>query len=151
MTSYASSRGHARRRRRQAGFTLLELLVVLAILALLAGFAGPRVMSYLGGAKVQSAKIQMENLSTAMDLFFLDLGRYPTAEEGVAVLVEPPRADAEKWRGPYLDKKNAVVDPWGQPYRFRRPGREGPFDIYSTGADGAEGGDGDDADLFLER
>ena len=150
MTSHAQPQGNARNRRRQAGFTLLELLVVLAILALLAGFAGPRVMSYLGGAKVQSAKIQMQSLSTAMDLFLLDMGRYPTAEEGVAALVEPPRTDADKWRGPYLDKKSAVVDPWGQPYRFRRPGREGPFDIYSTGADSAEGGDGDDADLFLD-
>src|SRR3546814_3320384 len=114
------------RRGRQAGFTLLELLVVLAILALLAGFAGPRVMSYLGGAKVQSAKIQMQSMATAMDLFLLDMGRYPTAEEGVAALIEPAGEDAKNWKGPYLDKKSAVIDPWGEPYRFRRPGREGP-------------------------
>src|SRR3546814_6831212 len=107
-------------------------------------------MSYLGGAKVQSAKIQMQSMATAMDLFLLDMGRYPTAEEGVAALIEPAGEDAKNWKGPYLDKKSAVIDPWGEHYRFRRPGREGPFDIYSTGADKAEGGEGDDADLFVD-
>jgi general secretion pathway protein G len=133
--------------RHEDGFTLMELLVVLAILALLAGFAGPRVMSYLSGAKTQSAKIQMESLGTAMDLFLLDMGRYPTAEEGVKVLVEAPPEDAARWRGPYLDKKTAIFDPWGEAYGYRRPGSDGEFEIFSLGADKAEGGDGEDADL----
>lgn len=134
---------------REAGFTLVELLVVLAILALLAGFAGPRVMSYLGGAKTQSAGIQMQNIAAAMDLFLLDMGRYPSTEEGVAALVEAPATDADKWKGPYLSRKDAIIDPWGEPYRYRRPGRDAPFDIYSLGADKAEGGEGEDADVHL--
>ena len=134
--------------RRDAGFTLIELLVVLAILALLAGFAGPRVMSYLGGAKTQSASIQMQNITAAMDLFLLDMGRYPSAEEGVNVLVTPPAADAGKWNGPYLSRKDAIIDPWGEPYGYRNPGRDAPFEVYSLGADKAEGGEGEDADVY---
>ncbi|WP_119459642.1 type II secretion system major pseudopilin GspG [Rhodospirillaceae bacterium SYSU D60014] len=139
----------ARPSRRDAGFTLIELLVVLAILALLAGFAGPRVMSYLGGAKTQSAGIQMQNITAAMDLFLLDMGRYPSAEEGVNVLVAPPATDAEKWNGPYLSRKDAIIDPWGVPYRYRNPGRDAPFEVYSLGADKAEGGEGEDADVYV--
>src|SRR3546814_17329779 len=105
-------------------------------------------MSYLGGAKVQSAKIQMQSMATAMDLFLLDMGRYPTAEEGVAALIEPAGEDAKNWKGPYLDKMSAVIDPWCAQYRFRRPGREGPFDISSTRADKEAGGEGDADDLF---
>jgi general secretion pathway protein G len=138
----------ARRRRREAGFTLIELLVVLAILALLAGFAGPRVLGYLGSAKAQSARIQLQNVAAAMDLFLLDLGRYPTTEEGVKALVERPAVAGEKWKGPYLSKKEAIIDPWGEPYRYRRPGRSGPFEVFSLGADKAEGGEGEDADVY---
>src|SRR3546814_9665084 len=75
----------------------------------------------------------MQRMATAMDRFLLDMGRYPTAEEGGAALIEPAGEDAKNWKGPYLDKKSAVIDPWGEPYRFRRPGREGPFDISAPG------------------
>lgn len=136
------------RRGREAGFTLIELLVVLTILALLAGFAGPRVLGYLGSAKAQSARIQLQNVVAATDLFLLDVGRYPTTEEGVKALIERPATLGAKWKGPYLSKKDAIMDPWGEPYRYRRPGRNSPFEIFSLGADKAEGGEGEDADVY---
>ena len=136
-------------RSRQAGFTLIELLVVLAILALLAGIAGPRVMGYLGDAKNQSAKVQMEGLRTAMNLFMLDMGRYPTAEEGLQALIDRPEDNTDRWRGPYLDKNTAIVDPWGEPYGYRRRAKDGLFEIYSLGGDKAKNGNGENADLTV--
>lgn len=129
-----------------AGFTLIELLVVLVILALLAGLVGPRVVNYLGGAKTNTAKLQIEHISGALDLFLLDAGRYPTQEEGLAALVEPI-ASVKNWNGPYLKKKTVPDDPWGNAYRFRIPGENGPYDLYSLGADNADGGEQENQDV----
>ncbi len=141
--------GRAAKHRRAAGetgFTLLELLVVLAILGLLAAFAVPQVMKALGGAKADAAKIQVNNLTSALDFFRLDVGRYPTQDEGVAALVERP-SGLERWNGPYVKKRESLVDPWGNEYLFRRPGQHGEFDLYSLGSDGAEGGEGQARDV----
>ena len=131
---------------REEGFTLLELLVVLVILGLLAAFAVPQVLNYLGGAKSDAAAIQIDNLGTALDLYRLDTGRYPSGDEGLRALVEKP-GDAERWNGPYVKKRESLLDPWGEPYRYRFPGEHGAYDLYSLGADKTEGGDGEDRDL----
>ncbi len=136
----------ARERRRQRGFTLIELLVVLAILALIAGFAVPRVMKYLSSAKSQAAEIQIRNLAGALDLYRLETGRYPTSEEGLKALVERPRG-ARFWNGPYLDRKDGIIDPWGRPYHYKSPGDHGPYDLWTLGADGRPGGEGEDRDI----
>jgi len=129
-----------------AGFTLLELLVVLAILALLAGLVAPRVLNQLAGAKSDTAKIQINNIETALDLYRLDMGHYPAQSEGLDGLILAP-ADTPQWRGPYLSKKEGLVDPWGAPYGYRVPGEGREFDIYSLGADKAEGGEGENRDV----
>ncbi len=134
------------RRRRQAGFTLIELLVVLVILGLIAAFAAPQVIKYLGGAKTDSAKIQIERLSGVLDLYRLEVGRYPGEDEGLNALLEQP-VDAPNWNGPYLKKADALTDPWGRPYIYRFPGEHGEYDLYTLGADGQEGGDGENQDL----
>ena len=133
-------------RRRQSGFTLVELLVVLVILGLIMAFAVPQVIKYVGGAKSDSAKIQVERLSSVLDLYRLEVGRYPSQEEGLEALVERP-AGAESWNGPYLKKADALTDPWGRPYVYQIPGQHGDYDLYSLGADGQEGGEGEDRDL----
>ena len=130
----------------QAGFTLIELLVVLMILGLLAGLVGPRVLKQLGGAKTDTAELQIAELSSGLDLFYLEVGRYPTTEEGLQALVEAPPA-ATGWDGPYLKKNDLPPDPWGRDYRYRYPGEYGEFDLYSLGRDNADGGDGEDADV----
>lgn len=135
-----------RRRHSAPGFTLLELLVVLAILGLIAAFAVPRVMNYLGGAKTDAAKIQIENISTALDLYRLDVGRYPTADQGLEALVSRP-ADSDRWNGPYVKKLDRLLDPWRKTFVYRFPGEHAAFDLYSLGADGVEGGDGENRDL----
>ena len=132
--------------RREAGFTLVELLVVLIILGLIAAFAAPQVLKYLGGAKTDSAQIQIERLSGVLDLYRLDVGRYPSEEEGLAVLIEAP-AGAENWNGPYIKRADSLTDPWGRPYVYRYPGEHGAYDLYSLGADGQEAGDGEDQDV----
>ena len=135
------------RRRRQAGFTLVELLVVLIILGLIAAFAAPRVIKFVGGAKTDSAKIQIERLSGVLDLYRLQVGRYPNQHEGLNALMEQP-ADAPDWEGPYLKKADALIDPWRRPYIYRFPGEHGDYDLYSLGADGEDGGEGEDRDLM---
>ncbi len=133
-------------RGRPSGFSLLELLVVLAILALLAGIVGPQAMTFLGRAKAKTAGVQIENIETALDVFLLDTGRYPTEAEGLQALV----ADAGTipgWQGPYMDDGELPQDPWGQAYRYKLEG--GGVTVYSLGADNAEGGSGDDADIGL--
>ena len=127
------------RRRRDAGFTLVEMLVVLAIIGSIVGLVGPRVLNYLSESKVKSAQIQMENLSSALDLFYLDAGRYPSTAEGLAALVRPT-GSAAGWAGPYLKGGSVPNDPWNNPYVYRSPGLRGPYDIISYGADGQEGG-----------
>lgn len=120
-----------RNERSQAGFTLVELLVVLAILGLLIAVATPQVIKYLGRAKVDTARIQMHDLSTALDLFLVDVGRYPTQQEGLTALVQNPGTLAN-WHGPYVKANNVPLDPWGQPYQYRIPGQNGnDYDLYT--------------------
>ncbi len=133
-------------RRPRRGFTLIELLVVLAILGLLAGLVGPRILGQLGGAKSKTAAVQIKDLEQAAELFKLDVGRFPSAEEGLDALVARP-ANAPGWNGPYLKKSGVPADPWGQPYRYEVPGKRGDIDIYSLGGDNAPGGDGESADV----
>src|SRR5262245_19293051 len=121
------------RSKRPRGFTLLELMVVLLILAMLATIAAPRVTKYLRKAKGETAKIQVEALSAAVDSFHLDTGRFPTATEGLKVLLERP-SDTPTWDGPYLRKRDSLKDPWGGDYLYRVPGRQGDYDIYTLGA-----------------
>ena len=135
-----------RRRRSQAGFTLVEILVVITIIGLIMGLVGPRVLNYLTESKAKAAKIQIESFSSALDLFFLDTGRYPSSSEGLGALVQRPGAIAS-WNGPYV--KGGVIpnDPWGHPYVYRSPGQHGTYDLISYGADGQEGGTGTAADI----
>ena len=131
---------------RRRGFTLIELLVVLVILGLLAGLVGPRVLSYLGGAKSDTARLQINEFGAGLDLFYLEIGRYPTSDEGLIALIEKP-SDMTNWNGPYLKKKSIPKDPWGNDYIYRSPGENGPYDLYSLGMDGTEGGEGDNEDI----
>lgn len=134
-----------RARRPSAGFTLLELLVVLAILGLLAVVATPQVLKYLGTAKHETAKVQIQNLGTALDLYRFEVGRYPTTQEGLAALVTAP-AGAARWNGPYVKKRESLTDPWDRPYGYRSPGQHGAYDLYTLGADGQPGGEGENRD-----
>lgn len=129
-----------------AGFTLLELMVVLLILALLASIAAPQVMKHLSKAKTETAKIQVDALTASVNFFQLDTGRFPTDDEGLKVLLEKP-SNEPRWDGPYLQKRDSVVDPWGHAYGYRRPGQHRDFDIYTLGSDGKEGGEGDARDV----
>ncbi|MEK0083353.1 type II secretion system major pseudopilin GspG [Benzoatithermus flavus] len=133
-------------RRREAGFTLIELLVVLVILGLLAALAGPRVIGYLGGAKSDTARLQVENFKSALDLYRLDTGSYPTTQQGLAALVRNP-GNVPGWKGPYIDSPQLPTDPWGNAYVYRMPGEHGAYDLYSLGADKAPGGTGEAADV----
>jgi general secretion pathway protein G len=135
-----------RRFRSRRGFTLLELLVVLVILGLLAGVIGPQVMKHVGTSKSKTATVQIEELGTAVDMYRLEVGSYPTTAQGLAVLVQRP-AGVEQWNGPYLRKSVVPKDPWGRDYQYRHPGEHGNFDIYSLGADNADGGEGESADV----
>jgi general secretion pathway protein G len=128
------------------GFTLLELLVVMVIIGLLAGFVGPKYFSQIGKSNVTVAKSQLQSFSKALDAYRLDMGHYPSTEEGLEALFSAPAANNEKWRGPYLSKK-IPLDPWGNPYIYRNPGTNAEFDVISLGADGKPGGSGDNADL----
>jgi general secretion pathway protein G len=133
-------------RRGEAGFTLVELLVMLSILALLAALVGPRVLGYIGSSKVKTAKIQIESISAALQLYRIDMGRYPTSSEGLRALIERS-ANATSWNGPYLAKRGLPRDPWGNEYQYRSPGQNGDFDIISLGADNQPGGTGENADI----
>ena len=130
----------------QSGFTLIELLVVLVILGLLAGLVGPQVLRYTGSAKSDTAKLQIEELGAGLDLFHLEIGRYPTTDEGLKALVERPTG-VSTWNGPYLKKKTIPNDPWGNPYHYESPGKNNTYDLYSYGSDNTEGGEGNAADV----
>lgn len=129
-----------------SGFTLIELLVVLVILTLLAGLVGPKVLDQLGGAKSKTARVQIAEIEQSLDLFKLDVGRYPNDVEGLRALTERP-ATAQGWNGPYL-KKGLPADPWGAVYQYKNPGRNNAPDIFSLGADGKPGGDGESSDVY---
>jgi len=132
-------------RNNNKGFTLIELLVVLSIIGLLAGLVGPQVMKHLGGSKVKAAKVQIQDLAAALDMYKLDVGTYPSTSEGLNALVENP-GQIGGWNGPYLRKKAVPKDPWNREYVYKFPGEHGDFDIYSLGADGSEGGEGENLD-----
>ncbi len=127
------------------GFTLLELLVVMVIIGLLAGYVGPKYFSQIGKSEVKAAKAQIDALGKAIDQFRLDIGRYPTTEEGLAILIAKP-INVPKWDGPYLTK-SVPVDPWGNPYVYKAPGTHGDYDLISYGKDGRPGGDAENADI----
>jgi len=132
--------------RKQSGFTLLELLVVLGIIAMLAGLVGPQVMKHMAESKIKAAKVQIEDLAQTLDMYKLDVGSYPTSEQGLNALIESPDG-AQRWNGPYLRKSKVPLDPWNNEYKYSSPGEHGKFDIVSMGADGNEGGEGEDKDL----
>jgi general secretion pathway protein G len=135
---------------KQHGFTLVEMLVVITIIGLIMGLIGPRVLNYLSESKVKAAKIQLQSFGSALDLFYLDAGRYPSTAEGLTALVRQTPGVAS-WNGPYLRGGNVPTDPWTHSYVYRSPGEHGPYDIMSYGADGQEGGSGVAADISLEK
>ncbi len=131
---------------REAGFTLLELLVVLGIVALLATIAGPQVLRYLGKARTETAKAQIAAISTALELFALDNGTFPPQQVGLSGLMQAP-TNLPAWRGPYLKRAEGLIDPWGRPYQYRFPGRRGTPEVFTLGRDNAPGGLGEDQDV----
>jgi general secretion pathway protein G len=139
-------RRNERRAHGERGFTLVELLVVITIITLIMGIVGPRVLNYLTESKTKAARIQIESFGSALDLFFLDTGRYPNGSEGLPALVQRP-GNINAWNGPYLKGGLVPSDPWGNPYIYRSPGQHGAYDILSYGADGTEGGSGSGQDI----
>jgi general secretion pathway protein G len=147
MMAQACGRVRVRDRSPEAGFTLVEMLVVLAIIGLIVGLVAPRVLNQLSGAKVRAAHVQIESFKNAIDLFVLDVGRYPTTAEGLAILVTHP-ANVASWNGPYLKSGAVPRDPWNNAYVYRSPGQNGrKFEIVSFGSDGHDGGTDSAADI----
>jgi len=148
MTRPQTQLGAERRSRthRQRGFTLVEMLVVITIIALIMSLVGPRVLNYLTESKVKAARIQIQSFSSALDLLFLDTGRYPSSADGLVALVKPT-SSLLGWNGPYLKGGNLPNDPWGKPYVYRSPAERSAYEIVSYGADGQEGGTGTAADI----
>jgi general secretion pathway protein G len=142
----ATKRRRRRARHGERGFTLVEILVVITIIGLIMGLVGPRVLNYLGESKSKAAKIQIESFASALDLYFLDNGRYPTTSEGLTALVQRS-SSSRTWNGPYIKGNVVPTDPWGQPYLYRSPGEHGAYDVVSLGSDGQEGGTGTAADV----
>ena len=134
-----------RRMANQKGFTLIELLIVMIILGLLAALVAPRMFRKVGTSKQKAAKAQISLFETALDTYRLDVGEFPTSDQGLEALREKPN-DAKNWDGPYLPKE-IPNDPWGNPYKYRHPGEHGDYDIISHGADGQPGGDDEDSDV----
>ena len=127
------------------GFSLMEIMVVIVIMGLLAALVGPRLFGHLDTAQQKATKAQVEMLMTALDAYRLDVGKYPSQQEGLEALVANP--GGEGWLGPYLNKSKVPEDPWKHPYLYQNPGQNGEVDVYSLGADNREGGEGKDADV----
>jgi general secretion pathway protein G len=148
MTLRTSSVASVRPRllRGRAGFTLIELLVVLVILGLLAAFVAPQVLKYLSKAKTDVAHAQIMNIASILDLYKLEVGRYPDQQEGLEALIQQPPNEPH-WNGPYVKKADALTDPWGEMYQYRFPGEHGDYDLFTLGADRAVGGEGENQDV----
>ncbi|MDI3292671.1 type II secretion system major pseudopilin GspG [Janthinobacterium tructae] len=146
---HAAHRQNLAATRHARGFTLLELLVVIVIIGLLAAYVGPKYFAQLGKSEVTVAKAQIEAFEKSLDTYRLDVGRYPTTEEGLGALLVAPPAAGTRWNGPYL-KKAVPLDPWGHAYQYRAPGSKGEYDIVSMGKDGQPGGSGDNADISAQ-
>jgi general secretion pathway protein G len=146
---YPTPKYLAAARQRQSGFTLLELLVVIVIIGLLAAYVGPMMFKQGDKAAVTVARNQIASFQKALDIFRLDIGRYPNSEEGLAALMVAPATGGDKWNGPYLSKP-VPADPWGKPYSYRSPGASGDYEIVSTGKDGQAGGTGDAQDIVSQ-
>ncbi len=131
---------------RQAGYTLLELLVVLVVLGLLAAIATPQLLRLLGGAKSDAATLQIDALTASLEYYFLDVGTYPSQDQGLNALWSQP-SGVDSWNGPYDQKPSQLEDPWGSPYIYQIPGDTAPFRLLTLGADGKEGGEGDNQDV----
>lgn len=134
------------RRKNQAGFTLVELLVVLVILGLLAALVAPRVLSYLGSSKIKTAQLQISSFRDALDLYRVDNQRVPTTAEGLQALIAQP-SGAATWNGPYLSQNKVPQDPWGNDYHYAAPGQHGDYDLFSLGADNKQGGEDENRDV----
>lgn len=146
----SSKEKNLRSEKTQSGFTLLELLVVLVIIGLLTTIAGPQVMKMLSNAKSDVARVQLENIGLSLDLFNLDVGRYPNEEEGLKILIEQPEG-LDRWSGPYLKSNEVPKDPWGGVYVYTTPGIKGkPYSLKSYGADGLPGGSSENSDIILQ-
>jgi general secretion pathway protein G len=142
---HPAERARPPRLRGDAGFTLIELLIVVIILGVLAGLVGPRLFGRVGQSKQAAARVQIELLGAGLDQFKLDVGRYPSTQEGLQALQQNP-GNTAGWEGPYL-KKDVPRDPWGNAYQYRSPGEHGEYDVVSLGSDGAPGGEGEAADV----
>jgi general secretion pathway protein G len=134
----------------QRGFTLVEMLVVITIIGLIMGLIGPRVLNYLSDSKVKAARIQIQSFASALDLYYLDTGRYPSSSEGLNALVRQT-GGVTSWNGPYLKGGNVPLDPWAKPYIYRSPGEHANYDIVSYGSDGQEGGTGTASDISTAK
>jgi general secretion pathway protein G len=134
------------RTQNQRGFTLVEMLVVITIIGMIMALVGPRVLNYLGDSRLKAAKIQIQSFTSALDLFYLDSGRYPSSGEGLGALVRPV-SGVTAWNGPYLKGGTVPNDPWGNPYIYRQPGEHSAYEIRSFGSDGQEGGAGTATDI----
>ena len=132
-------------KRHNKGFTLLELLIVLIIIGLLAALVGPKLIHRVGEAKQKTGKVQIEMISTSLDTFRLDTGKYPDEEQGLEALITD--SDIKNWKGPYLKKKFVPKDPWGNDYIYKYDSETKALEVISYGADATEGGKGDDADI----